>query len=254
MSLLSNVGFSSIDSYASKIQTGVAKNAGTLNTLSALYQLGKIAVDIANGGTGIFGNGYRPPQWSNLPSDQSQLVLVKSNIGGLFFDAILHTTHKSTLQITEHPVQVGANISDHAFIMPSIVTMEIAMSDAMDSMVQGQFSDGYTKSVSAFKQLKQLQELRLPISVTTRLQTYNNMLVQSIDVPDDYKTLYGLRATVTLQEIFVVNVSTEKVSARQWTTGSTNRGDVQSAEIDNSSALSKILNDAAYNNPGGASK
>lgn len=249
---------------------------GTLNTLSALYQANKIKVSRLKGGTGVFSTGYRPRQWdgtSDLPEllnisppwaeaiesatgttltglisnklglsgiSSSEMVYVKTNIGGYFFDAVLSSDHQSELSITQHPVQTGAAVTDHAVVQPAVLTMTVGMSDAMATMVEGQFTEAYTKSVSAYRVLKQLQQLRIPLQVVTRLDTYQNMLIQSIDAPDDYKTLYGLRCTVTLQEIFVVNVEETTVSARNWSTGSTNRGQVQPEPVsDNGSIMAQ---------------
>ena len=177
------------------------------------------------------GNGaFRPPVWSGLPVDDvNQLVGIKTNIGGFFFDAVIREEHTSKVKMTDHPVQTGANIVDHAYMEPATLTMEIAMSDCMDTMVAGQFTDKSTKSVSAYQTLLSLQQSRLPFQVHTRLNLYKNMLIEEITAPDDYKTQFGMRCTVTLREIFVVKVSTTTVSARKHSTGSTNRG-VQQAE------------------------
>jgi hypothetical protein len=183
---------------------------------------------------------YRPKQWDNLPSDLSQLVLVKTNIGGFFFDAIIRTEHTSTLKITSHPVQNGANITDHSIVEPAVVVMEIGMSDAMDSMVPNQFTERYTKSVSAYQVLLDLQASRIPVSVTTRLQLYKNMLIEEISVPDDVKTLNGLRCTVTLKEVFVVEVARTKVSARPHAMNDVDRGHIQAEKITDETLLAKV--------------
>jgi hypothetical protein len=150
-----------------------------------------------------------------------------------FFDAVLNEQHDSELTITQHPVQTGANIADHSFLNPSTLTMEIGMSDAMATMLEGQFTEYYTKSVSAYEKLRELQALRLPLAVHTRLHHYDNMLIQNITAPDNYRTQYGLRCTVTLQEIFVVDVATGTVSTRNWaSSGTTNRGEVQPQETE----------------------
>lgn len=183
---------------------------------------------------------YRPKQWDNLPSDLSQLVLVKTNIGGFFFDAIIRTEHNSDLKITSHPVQTGANITDHSFLEPAVLVMEIAMSDAMDSLVPNQFTGKYTKSVSAYQVLSDLQADRIPLSVTTRIRTYQNMLIETINVPDDVKTLNGLRCTVTLKEVFVVEVARAKVSARPHAMNDVDRGHIQAEKIDPGTGLYQI--------------
>lgn len=176
--------------------------------------------------------GYRPPQWLGSGTSPAQLALCKTNIGGLFFDAVISVSTEHTATITSHPVQLGANISDHMYLEPISITMEIAMSDAMDSMVYGQWNGGYTKSVSAYRMLCDLQARRIPITVLTRLNQYPDMVIESISVNDDYKSLYGLRATVSLKQVFVAEATTDTVSARSWVTDAdANRGEAQPSEV-----------------------
>ena len=141
---------------------------------------------------------------------------------------MLNVSTEHTAVVTSHPVQTGANISDHMYLEPVQITMEIGMSDCMASMVRGQWVGAYTKSISAYRKLCELQAARIPFTVLTRLNQYQNMVIRSISVNDDASTLYGLRATVNLQQLILANVTTEKVSAREWTSGDgTNRGEVQ---------------------------
>lgn len=158
----------------------------------------------------------------------------------LIFDALFSTEHQSSLTITEHPVQTGANISDHVYMDPQILTFEIGMSDVMKSSIPGQFSDNASRSVSAYLKLRQLQTQGLPITVVTRLGTYKNMMVENITAPEDNKTTFALRATVTLKEIFVVNVTTVKISERPQKSQETNEGEQKVQKVDES-ILSKIL-------------
>ena len=73
----------------------------------------------------------------------------------------------------------------------------------------------------------------------TRLNSYQIMLIESIDVSDDVSTLCALKATVNLVQVLVVNVVTEKVSARQWTTG-VQRKSQEVQPKDNSTILRKV--------------
>ena len=78
------------------------------------------------------------------------------------------------------------------------------------------------------------------MQVVTRLNTYQNMLIESIDVSDDVSTLCALKATVNLVQVLVVNVGTEKVSARQWSTGAQQQAQEVQPKGDNSTALRKF--------------
>lgn len=168
------------------------------------------------------------------------LVYTKTNIGGWFFDAILKTDHTSRLTITEHPVQTGAALTDHSFLQPKQLSMEIGMSNVATSFVPGQFTGGYSRSVTAYQVLAQLQALRVPIQVHTRLGLYQNMLIEVLSAPDDYMTLNGLRCTVTFREILVAQVKTVKISARPKVTDSSNRGSPEPAQP-NQSILKQAL-------------
>lgn len=201
----------------------------SLGTLSSMLIGGSSCMpDLSEFGFGM-ARGYRPRQWG--PVGMQELVYCKTNIGGLFFDAVLGVETEHAAVITSHPVQSGANMSDHMYLEPVKISMEIGMSDAMASMVRGQWTGAYTKSVSAYRKLCELQQSRAPFSVLTRLNRYDNMVIQSITVHDDVRTLYGLRASIALQQILVATVATEKVSARAWTSGGgVNRGEVQPKE------------------------
>ena len=175
-------------------------------------------------------------------SDIPQLIGIKTNIAGYFFDAFLKLDHERRLTITDHPVEEGANITDHAFVEPKAVSIEIGMSDVCSSFVGGQFTQRFSRSVSAYDTLEKMQADRIPVSIHTKLATYHNMLVENITAPDDYITRHGLRATVFFREIIVVSTDTvtlpDRTSAMPQKTGNTNRGAVQpSASEDNRSTL-----------------
>lgn len=185
---------------------------------------------------------FRPKEWDSQDPDQ---VAARTSISDgkitYFFDAVLRIEHVSPLRITKHPIQSGANISDHAFKLPDKLSLEIGMSDVMDTFTNGQFSELSSKSVSAFKTMKDLQSKRLPLTVTTRLGTYQNMLIEQIAAHDDSKTMHGLKAIVHLEQIITSQVPIiQVVSKRRQVTGRTDRGPVQTTPLDNSSILSRL--------------
>lgn len=164
--------------------------------------------------------------------------------GNYIFDAFFNVNHESNLTITEHPIQSGASISDHAYMEPQSLTFEIGMTDVIKDIpstaIKSFSGVDSSRSVNAYKVLRQLQSDRIPLDAITRLGTYKNMLIETISAPDDNKTLFGLKATVTLKEIFVVNVTTVKISKRAQKSESTNEGDQKVQKADES-ILSSIL-------------
>ncbi len=159
-------------------------------------------------------------------------VVIKTNLAGYYFDAILSSQHESSLTVTAHPVESGAAISDHAFVNPRQLTLQIGMSDAAKDIYPGQFEGGPAgRSVTAYRLLCDLQKSRIPVKVLTRLGEYDNMVIESVSASDDNKTAFGLRATVTLREILVAVVTTVKVSSRPHVTDSTERGAVEPKKL-----------------------
>lgn len=131
-------------------------------------------------------------------------MIESPSLGKMFFDAVFSTEHTSNVTVTEHPVQVGAPISDHAYQEPDEVTVEIGMSDAMSGV-------GSDHSVNAYNTLRQIMAKREPVKLVTRLWTYPNMVLTSISAPDDQTTMYGLRATLMFRSINLVRVSVIQV-------------------------------------------
>lgn len=169
-------------------------------------------------------------------------------IGGIAFDGIMKTEHVSTLKATHFPVQTGVNMTDHAIIEPSSLDIEIMVSDAhvTNSLsgihVSNWLADkaigylvkrfltnestlsGGNRAESAWTTLKAMQISRCPITVVTRLGTYENMIIEKLSSPDDVTTLYALKANIHLVQIQVADVSEVQVSARSKITDKTDGG------------------------------
>lgn len=172
--------------------------------------------------------GYLSPSATNTQGiSPNALVFCKTNIGGYFFDGFITVTHNKQLEITQNPVETGASIVDHAYVKPATVTMKIIVSDAHASLVEGQFSDSWSRAVAAWNVLKQLQEDRIPVSVLTKLDLYENMLIQNLQATDEANTYTTLSADVTLQEIPIARVRTVKISSADQTTIDTEMGKIE---------------------------
>jgi len=139
-------------------------------------------------------------------------TMIKSpSFGKFYFDAVFSTEHQASVTATNHPVQQGASISDHSYIEPDEVTIDIGMTDVMNDA-------GSDHSVNAYTTLRAIMEKREPVTLVTRLRTYQNMLITSMSAPDDQSTMNALRATIMFTHINIVSVSV--VQVKQKTSGS----------------------------------
>lgn len=151
------------------------------------------------------------------------------------FDAVLSLDHEQSLTKTHHPVQTGASVSSHAYIEPAQLVMYVLMSDVAQQFTASnqasapyvqQWSGNPSKSVSAYQQVLALQSSRVPLTVTTRLRNYSNMLITRVSPHEDSKTITGARFRIEFEQLFVSNIQANPVSARPNDTQSTGLGAV----------------------------
>src|SRR5574344_2345239 len=98
------------------------------------------------------------------------------SVGEIIFDAVIEESHEDGLEITEHPVEQGAAISDHAFVKPMRVTVRAGVSDSGGEAAAGQ--DGRASEV--YERLLELMREREPFDIVTGKRAYKNMLVETL--------------------------------------------------------------------------
>ncbi|KMW73349.1 bacteriophage protein [Photorhabdus luminescens subsp. luminescens] len=130
---------------------------------------------------------------------------------------VIAEKHTDALEITEHPVEIGAAVSDHAYKKPSEITMELGFAgggsllDFVDTSKIG-LSMGLSPK-ETYQKILDLQELREPFNVITGKRTYENMLIKAIEVTTDRHSENVLLCTLTLREVIIT--STQKVQVAQ---------------------------------------
>ncbi|MGJ0625767.1 phage baseplate protein [Xenorhabdus bovienii] len=137
---------------------------------------------------------------------------------------VISEKHMDSTEITEHPVQRGASISDHAYDKPSEVTMEIGFAGG-GSLIDGfdtskiklfDLDTGATLGKSpkeVYEQLLKLKASKEPFDVTTGKRQYKNMLIRAIEVTTDKTSENVLMVTLTLREVIIVETKEETVTA-----------------------------------------
>ncbi|MCW7550545.1 hypothetical protein OO184_22090 [Photorhabdus sp. APURE] len=130
---------------------------------------------------------------------------------------VIAEKHTDALEITEHPVEIGAAVCDHAYKKPSEITMELGFAgggsllDFVDTSKIG-LSMGLSPK-ETYQKILDLQELREPFNVITGKRTYENMLIKAIEVTTDRHSENVLLCTLTLREVIIT--STQKVQVAQ---------------------------------------
>lgn len=135
------------------------------------------------------------------------------NIGGIIPDVTVEENLVDTVTITDHPVETGCEISDHAVLNPSEITVKVGWSNSKNI---SQFLTGRTTMgvQDAYDRLRKLKDDRKPFDVVTTKRTYRNMLIKSLAVTNDVTTHTALIVTAVLRQVIIVSTQTVKLDPK----------------------------------------
>lgn len=167
----------------------------------------------------------------------------KRSLGGFVANVTVEEAHQDRLTITRHPVEQGAQISDHAYKEPAAVTIKAGWSN---SSAAAGGDPSYIRAIYA--QLLELQATREPFSIVTGKRVYENMLFSSLAVTTDEVTETTLLLTAACEEVIIVETQAVTVPPRDVqadpakTAATANAGtkQVQPAPQANTSALAAL--------------
>lgn len=131
------------------------------------------------------------------------------------------------LEITQHPVQQGASITDHAYVKPATLSVKMMWNDD-----DAPLSETYQK-------LLILQASREPFDIITGKRIYQNMLFKSLGLTTDVLTENVLSINADFVEIFITALEVVSVPPRAkqknpGKTGATQNAGTKSAQPENS--------------------
>lgn len=196
-----------------------------------------------------------------------------AKIDTIELDASISESHMGEVEITEHPVEQGANVSDHARPKPDILTIEGMVSNTPVNRSQNQRkieSQGFQLTSAtnadsivgqpgvaetAYTKLLALKDSGKLITVATKLRAYQNMILKSLTVPRDSKTGDVLRFQATFQRIRIAqNKAVDLPIKEPQHKPKTNKGKKPSKPTDNPepyrSAAKTLTDSAGWTKPG----
>ncbi|MCA8492555.1 phage baseplate protein [Burkholderia arboris] len=159
-------------------------------------------------------------------SDILDVTLVGSKkIGTVTIAASIEEVYSDEVVVTEHPVETGAPVNDHAFMRPREILMKCGWSNAdyeallgsavvsfdpsgANTMATGTYID------AIYSQLLQIQSLRQPIDVVSTRRKYSSMLITGISVVTDQKSGSALMLTASLKQVIIVSTQATKLPPR----------------------------------------
>ena len=152
------------------------------------------------------------------------LVAPKRSIGGLVAHATLEETHSDDLEITEHPIDQGASVTDHAYMRPREVMVRFGFSNSqglggaysnaglptLPSVLSG---SGAAQVDEIYQKLLAMQATRQLIDVFTARRKYSNMLIKSLKVSTNKETENALVVDAVFRQVILVSTQVATISA-----------------------------------------
>lgn len=147
-----------------------------------------------------------------------------ATLEAIIMDATLSEGHSFASDVTDFPVEKGSAITDNSRPKPTQLRIDAFIADfPLPSTIVQQFVSGQAvqsilspkRSQNALDKLIKLKDEGVLITVTTGIRTYQNMLIQSIDVNRDKNIAAGIRMTISMREIITVQTQTAQIVAAE---------------------------------------
>lgn len=131
------------------------------------------------------------------------------SINGVVFDAYLELNQVESVTVTSHPIQTGANVSDHAYVNPNEFDYLIGVTNSSigKSLPLLRISlpiVGMDRTKEAYNLLEGWKESRQPVELHNKYGDYQ-VLITSFSILDDYKTNDCIKARVHLKEVIIAS-------------------------------------------------
>jgi hypothetical protein len=156
-------------------------------------------------------------------------------IGTIIPGCAIEERHVDRMTITQHPVEFGAPVNDHMYVMPAEVTLRWAWSNSIlispatllsgaadltqldpANLIGGLFGDGYVQQV--YKKLLAMRISGKLFSVFTGKRMYTNMAMPSLMVVTDVNTENSLMVVAVCQEVIIVSTQSTQVPSQDQQT------------------------------------
>lgn len=129
---------------------------------------------------------------------------ISGDFGIIIPDCVVEETGRDDVTITDHPVEIGSVISDHAYRKPREITLRWSWTNS-----------GYydTRDQDVYQQLLALQGPSPSlIEITTGKTLYVNMVVTSLGVTTNSATENALQCVMVCREVIIVSTQTTQIA------------------------------------------
>lgn len=147
-------------------------------------------------------------------------------------DVVVSEMHEDEVVVTEHPVDFGANIADHAYVKPATVVCTFGWSDSsmlINSVLSGSILRGVAQISDVYEAFLTLMRKRVPLSLSTGKRSYDCVIITKVREVTNVDTEAALKLEVHFREVirtFAQVVSLSQVKNPAKYSGVNKRGNI----------------------------
>jgi len=150
-----------------------------------------------------------------------QKVRVSQRVGAnlrtlLEFDVVLSEAPTTELDVTDHPIERGSDITDHLRLRPLTLDMTALVSNRPIEFLASQGigirgGSPLERAEDAYREITRWQSEGLLLTIKTTLRTYENLILQRATPTRDAANGQVLRVSLSFREIFTAETKFDKV-------------------------------------------
>lgn len=140
-------------------------------------------------------------------------IAISPQAGGapIIFDAVVTDTRTRDVDVTEHPVESGANVADHVRPKAQELRIEGVIADhpipgTPAGLLYGPGEDGRSEDI--FAQLEGFELAGTLLRVDTQGKSYSNLVIQALQRSSDKDSADAIKFMATLKEIRIISSQT----------------------------------------------
>ena len=153
----------------------------------------------------------------SLPSNLEALILGKKRqVAGIIPDVVISEHHIDELVVTKHPVDVGASVSDHAYLQPAVIRCQFGWSNSsilVNSLLSLSIFKGIQTIEDVYDKFIELLKKRERFFLSTGKRQYQSVVLTKVEEVTTSDTENSLILDVTFEEVRVAMAKTTTLEA-----------------------------------------
>ncbi|HEY8356686.1 MAG TPA: hypothetical protein VIL30_04415 [Ramlibacter sp.] len=130
------------------------------------------------------------------------MIAISRAIGPVPVDIVVKESVTSELKITQQPVEFGADITDHAYVMPKRIVMDCIIGGSLSRS-----GNGRLEMMAGWQAMKALQETRQPFTLVSGLDVHRDILIEKLEAERDQDWSSVLKFTATCLQVIIVGTA-----------------------------------------------